>query len=284
MVDPESIYHWHRLDDRIVTSGQPSETQLADIAALGVRYVINLGLHSHEKALPDEAVTVDALGMTYVHIPVDFKNPTERDFEYVLHSTQRRVTVRCTCTALPITACRPSSIDTYSRARGQSYYAVRSFPAPFEPQSFWRWRQFAPVAVRLQTERSARSPSASPSASSLSLSASSRALVEPARPSRIARSSSFRRLQAPKAQAPFRYRTALRHRPLQDDLPVPATAQSTRSEAASEPARIERGAGGAPFSRQVAEERWVKLDFYWCSLANEVTGRFTPHCFNGGLH
>ena len=56
MVDPESIYNWHRLDDRITTSGQPSETQLADIAALGVRYVINLGLHSHEKALPDEAV------------------------------------------------------------------------------------------------------------------------------------------------------------------------------------------------------------------------------------
>ena len=46
-----------------------------------MRYVINLGLHSHEKALPDEAVTVDALGMTYVHIPVDFKNPTERDFD-----------------------------------------------------------------------------------------------------------------------------------------------------------------------------------------------------------
>jgi hypothetical protein len=36
MVDPEYIYHWHRLDDRITTSGQPSETQLADIAALGV--------------------------------------------------------------------------------------------------------------------------------------------------------------------------------------------------------------------------------------------------------
>jgi hypothetical protein len=44
-----------------------------------VRYVINLGLHSHEKALPDEAATVDSLGMTYVHIPVDFQNPTERE-------------------------------------------------------------------------------------------------------------------------------------------------------------------------------------------------------------
>jgi uncharacterized protein (TIGR01244 family) len=53
----------------------------ASNAALGMRYVINLGLHSHEKALPDEAATVDALRMTYVHIPVDFKNPTERDFD-----------------------------------------------------------------------------------------------------------------------------------------------------------------------------------------------------------
>jgi hypothetical protein len=34
MVDPETIYHWYRLDDRITTSGQPTETELADIAAV----------------------------------------------------------------------------------------------------------------------------------------------------------------------------------------------------------------------------------------------------------
>ncbi len=80
MTDPSSIYHWHRLDGRTTTSGQPSEAQLADLAALGVRTVINLGLHTHEKALPDEAASVRTLGMTYVHIPVDFKDPTEQDF------------------------------------------------------------------------------------------------------------------------------------------------------------------------------------------------------------
>ncbi len=81
MTDPSSIYNWHRLDDRITTSGQPTEAQLADIHALGVRHVINLGLHSHEKALPDEAGSVSRLGMTYIHIPVDFQNPTEADFD-----------------------------------------------------------------------------------------------------------------------------------------------------------------------------------------------------------
>ena len=81
MADPEAVYHWHRLDDRVTTSGQPTESQLSDIHALGVRHVINLGLHTHEKALPDEAASVSRLGMTYIHIPVDFQNPTDRDFE-----------------------------------------------------------------------------------------------------------------------------------------------------------------------------------------------------------
>jgi uncharacterized protein (TIGR01244 family) len=80
MADPVSIYNWYRLDERITTSGQPSEAQLADIRALGVRHVINLGLHDHAKALPDEAGTLAALGMTYIHIPVDFDRPTDADF------------------------------------------------------------------------------------------------------------------------------------------------------------------------------------------------------------
>jgi protein tyrosine phosphatase (PTP) superfamily phosphohydrolase (DUF442 family) len=81
MADPEGIYNWHRLDGRITTSGQPTEAQLAEIRGLGVRHIVNLGLHTHEKALPDEAATVDRLGMTYTHIPVDFQNPTEQDFD-----------------------------------------------------------------------------------------------------------------------------------------------------------------------------------------------------------
>jgi len=80
MADPEGVYNWNRLDDRITTSGQPTEAQLAEIRDLGVRHIVNLGLHTHEKALPDEAATVDRLGMTYIHIPVDFQNPTEHDF------------------------------------------------------------------------------------------------------------------------------------------------------------------------------------------------------------
>lgn len=81
MADPEMIHNWRRLNARITTSGQPTEAQLADIHALGVHHIVNLGLHTHEKALPDEAASVSRLGMTYIHIPVDFQNPTDQDFE-----------------------------------------------------------------------------------------------------------------------------------------------------------------------------------------------------------
>ncbi len=80
MPDPTHIHRWHRLGDALTTSGQPTEQELAEIRDLGTRHVVNLALHSHERALPDEAASVAALGMTYRHIPVDFDHPTEADF------------------------------------------------------------------------------------------------------------------------------------------------------------------------------------------------------------
>lgn len=80
ITDPTDIYNWHRFDARLTTSGQPTDEQLAQIRALGVSHVVNLGLHDHENALPDEAASVAALGMSYTHIPVLFDAPTESDY------------------------------------------------------------------------------------------------------------------------------------------------------------------------------------------------------------
>ena len=80
MSDPTQISVWRRLDGQLTTSGQPTKDELAMLPALGVEHVINLALHSHERAPLDEAGTVAALGMTYTHIPVAFDAPTEDDF------------------------------------------------------------------------------------------------------------------------------------------------------------------------------------------------------------
>jgi len=78
--DPAAITNWRRLDASLTTSGQPGEDDLARLAALGVRSVINLGLHSHEQALPDERGSVEALGMRYVRIPVPWDAPDDGHF------------------------------------------------------------------------------------------------------------------------------------------------------------------------------------------------------------
>ncbi|MEE9432724.1 MAG: protein tyrosine phosphatase family protein [Sphingorhabdus sp.] len=80
MFDLDSIFNWHRFSELITTSGQPREDGLAAIYDLGVRHIVNLGLHDHKFALPDEAEKVAALGMDYIHIPVDFAAPTNQDF------------------------------------------------------------------------------------------------------------------------------------------------------------------------------------------------------------
>jgi hypothetical protein len=46
-----------------------------------VRHIVNLALHTHEKGLPDAVASVSRLGITYLHIPVDFQNPTDQDFD-----------------------------------------------------------------------------------------------------------------------------------------------------------------------------------------------------------
>jgi protein tyrosine phosphatase (PTP) superfamily phosphohydrolase (DUF442 family) len=86
MSDPTDIYNWRRLDSLVTTSGQPTEEQLAELSKLGIGHVINLGLHSHEKALPDEAAVLARLGVAYIHIPVDFDRPTEEDFALFCHA------------------------------------------------------------------------------------------------------------------------------------------------------------------------------------------------------
>lgn len=74
------ILNFRRWDQRISLSGQPTESQLGEICDIGVERIINLGLHSNNGALDDEAGSVAKLGMAYDYIPVDFENPTEADY------------------------------------------------------------------------------------------------------------------------------------------------------------------------------------------------------------
>jgi uncharacterized protein (TIGR01244 family) len=93
------IYNYRRLSDRIATSGQPTEGELAAIADAGYQVVINLGLTNTDYALPDEASLAASLGLHYVHIPVLWEQPTRGDLDRFLQAMDRyrdcKVWVHC---------------------------------------------------------------------------------------------------------------------------------------------------------------------------------------------
>jgi protein tyrosine phosphatase (PTP) superfamily phosphohydrolase (DUF442 family) len=92
--------NFREVDDRLLTAGQPTEAHLADAAGQGVQVVVNLALHGDPRySLPDEAGCVRQLGMAYVHIPVQFKAPTEENllafFDAMDAHTGEKTLVHC---------------------------------------------------------------------------------------------------------------------------------------------------------------------------------------------
>lgn len=67
------IKNFGQMDDRFYRGAQPKETDYKDLAALGIKTVIDLT----EDPKPYEKTTVESLGMRYLNIPmVDKKYPT----------------------------------------------------------------------------------------------------------------------------------------------------------------------------------------------------------------
>jgi protein tyrosine phosphatase (PTP) superfamily phosphohydrolase (DUF442 family) len=100
MSEIEHIHNYRYVDDLLATSGQPSVSQLQHIANEGFSTVINLALHDDPRySLPDEAGTVAALGMKYIHIPVQFSAPTQQDllafFDAMGKNQGKKVWIHC---------------------------------------------------------------------------------------------------------------------------------------------------------------------------------------------
>ena len=84
----------------LATSGQPQEHHFPLMAAEGYKSIINLALHNDPRySLRDEAASVAAAGLEYVHIPVQFGNPRAQDFATFAEAMDRlqagKVWVHC---------------------------------------------------------------------------------------------------------------------------------------------------------------------------------------------
>ena len=79
MSDLAHITNFVQITPAVGTAGQPRAEYFADIAAAGYSVVINLAMADSDHALPNEGNLVASLGMTYIHMPVDFQTPRPTD-------------------------------------------------------------------------------------------------------------------------------------------------------------------------------------------------------------
>lgn len=81
------IYNYLKIDERLITGGQPTVDQLRAAAEEGFTAVISLVPGGD---LPDEAEIVTGLGLQFHHIPVDWAAPQDSDlaaFERAMQAT-----------------------------------------------------------------------------------------------------------------------------------------------------------------------------------------------------
>jgi protein tyrosine phosphatase (PTP) superfamily phosphohydrolase (DUF442 family) len=94
-----NIYNFRTIGEWLGTAGQPTEAQFQDIRNAGYEAVINLALPTSDNAIAHEGSIVSKLGMAYMHIPVNFQNPTGQDFQtfrgVMKALAGRRVFVHC---------------------------------------------------------------------------------------------------------------------------------------------------------------------------------------------
>jgi protein tyrosine phosphatase (PTP) superfamily phosphohydrolase (DUF442 family) len=93
------IYNFRAISERLGTAGQPTEGQFQAVREAGFEAVINLALPTSDNALANEGSIVTGLGMSYIHIPVNFQAPTPKDFQSFCRVMEafegRRVFVHC---------------------------------------------------------------------------------------------------------------------------------------------------------------------------------------------
>ncbi len=83
------ILNYRQYTPLFSSAGQPTREQIPLIKEAGYERVIYIAFNNGQTAIPEEDQLVKDLGMDYLHIAVDFNNPTIRDFNAFADAMQR---------------------------------------------------------------------------------------------------------------------------------------------------------------------------------------------------
>lgn len=147
----KDLYNYWYYDERLSSSGMPTAEQMQAVAEAGVQVVINLALKTSQGALENEETLVESLGMKYIHIPVEWSDPTRQnldDFFNVMDAHKdKKVLVHCQANY------RASSFIMLYRVHRLGWKKEDAIPVMermWNPEDFPVWQKF--IAANLPLE------------------------------------------------------------------------------------------------------------------------------------
>src|SRR5262245_11570843 len=156
-MDIEASYNFRRINDKLTTSGIVRPEGLKSLGSQGYSVVINLLPDTSEHAVPNERDLVESQGIEYIHIPVDFKQPTERDLAAFCEALDwivgRKVHIHCTAN-YRVSAFY--SLYEVNRGRWSINQAMEFIRDIWEPGDHPAWAEF--VASSVEAGQQERAP------------------------------------------------------------------------------------------------------------------------------
>ena len=127
------------VSEQICCAAQPDEEWLELISSSGIRWVINLGFEQDGLGCGKEPQLVEALGMRYCYIPVQFDEPKLEDYQAFCSALQQcedeRVLVHCVANKRASCFVALWMEQCHDWSRGQANHLIHSV---WQPDPIWQ--------------------------------------------------------------------------------------------------------------------------------------------------
>ena len=142
-MNEDQIYNFREIDEKVSTSGLLNELQLSELSSSGYEMVINLLPNETEYAVKNEKEIVEAQGIEYRYIPVDFENPKEQDYYSFVNAIRsgegKKILIHCAAN-FRVTAF--FGIYAYEHLGWSSSKALELIASVWKPEEHSPWEMF----------------------------------------------------------------------------------------------------------------------------------------------
>ena len=127
------IENFCRYNEQIALSGLPKVEDFETIKNQGYEIIISLCMPSDSKTLKNEESILTGLGLTYMHIPVDFNAPTLKDYSTFSNLLDvfrgRKIWIHCT---------KNYRVSAFMYLYGGAYHDKTLLHKFWEPNDTWK--------------------------------------------------------------------------------------------------------------------------------------------------